>query len=426
MIHYISTNGIGNAWIAAEMQAMMRAGLPMRLHAMRGPHLRFYTSSWARAIDSDTRLIYPLAVLSTIRAMLLAPVRYRSRFCAALVNALFSPRESMRARLAGIAHFFVACCWADQLTRDGDPVTLIHSQWIHSCGTIGMYGAWLLDVPFSFTGHAVDLFRDRTALADKVRRASFIVCISRFHKRLYKRYGASEAKLITARCGIDLAMFKELPPSERSCSRHILSLGRLVEKKGFSTLIDACSLLRDRGVTFRCTIAGDGPLEATLRERIAALDLQDAITLTGAAIAQEQLASFLTSGDIFAQPCVWSQDNDVDGTPRTLMEAMACGTPCVSTRIAGIPDIITDSRSGLLVPPRDAEALADALQRLLDDTALAARLSRGGRQRIEEHFALPDCLEALEARFRAVLGMAPPNQSETIVITTAEADLVST
>ena len=115
------------------------------------------------------------------------------RYFAALANALFGKRESLRCRFAALSHFFVACHWARKLRRES--VSLIHSQWIHSCGTIGMYGAWLLGCPFSFTGHATDLFRDRVALEDKIRRADFIVCISKFHQNLYKTLGARDDQL---------------------------------------------------------------------------------------------------------------------------------------------------------------------------------------------------------------------------------------
>jgi glycosyltransferase involved in cell wall biosynthesis len=116
---------------------------------------------------------------------------------------------------------------------------------------------------------------------------------------------------------------------------------------------------------------------------------------------QEELPGFLSAADIFAQPCVWSRDNDVDGTPRTLMEAMAIGLPSVATRIAGIPDIIQDGQSGLLVEPNDAASLAGALQRLIEDPALADRLATAGRAQIEEKFQIDACLEPLAEAFRS-------------------------
>lgn len=401
MIHYITTNGIGNPWVAAELRGMIDAGIPVTLHSMRDAGEHFFAARWARRLNAKTKLIYPLPLWRFVLASLLAPFRFRSRFFACLANSLLGERESSRARIASIAHVFVASYWATELA--GLPVSLIHSQWIHSCGTIGMYGAWLLGVPFSFTGHAVDLFRDRVALRDKIARAEFIVCISEFHRALYLEYGAAPERLITVHCGIDVDSFEFRQRTRLAEPAHIITLGRLVEKKGNSYLVDACRILRDRGVRFRCTVAGDGPLTEPLRRQVEEDGLSGIVTVTGASLLQEELAGFMQSGDIYVQPCVWSSDNDVDGTPRTLMEAMACGVPSIATRIAGIPDIIEDRRSGLLVPPNSSAALADAIQQIVDDHALAELLSRCGRQKIERDFRLPDCLRPLEESFRLML-----------------------
>ncbi len=401
MIHYITTHGIGNAWVAVELNTLKSWRIPVVLHSMRKPALNFYSSDWAARLDRETRLIYPLPVLAVLAAVLVGPFLYGSRFFAALLNALFGKRESARVRVAGIAHFFVACYWARSLRNE--TVTQIHSQWAQSCASIGMHGAWLLDVPFSFTGHAVDLFRERAALCDKIRRAEFIVCISGFHRDFYLQNGACEEQLFIAYCGIDIGQFAYKGKEQIATPPHIISVGRLVEKKGFEYLIDACGLLRERDRELHCTIAGDGPLEEVLRKRVEERQLGDIVTVTGKKILQEELADFMYSGDVFAQPCVWSKDNDVDGTPRTLMEAMACGVPSVSTRLAGIPDIIEHGKSGLLVEPNSVEELADAIQDIIESPELARSLSLGGRERIEQRFKLPECVEPLKKRFQAKL-----------------------
>lgn len=397
MIHYITTNGIGQAWVTAELRVMERKGVPCVLHAMRQPHLHFFRSAWASRINEATRLIYPMPVIGTAVSLLMAPILFRGRFLSGLLNALFGKRESLRVRISASAHFFVACHWARQLRRDD--VSLIHAQWIHSAGTIGMYGAWLLGVPFSFTGHAVDLFRERVALEDKVRRSDFIVCISSFHRDLYRTLGAREEQLHLVYCGIDLDQF-EFAPRPVDERPRILSIGRLVEKKGFEVLIDACAILKQRGVDCECVIAGEGPLAASLKKRVDDRDVRQRVTVTGRKVLQEELSDWMGTGHIFAQPCVWASDSDVDGTPRTLMEAMACGLAAVATRLTGIPDIIEDGRSGRLVDPNDAEGLAGALQELIADETLRRRIAEGGRKRVEEKFQIDRCLEPLAALFR--------------------------
>lgn len=404
MIHYITTNGIGDAWIAAELRVVEQEGVPFRLHSMRPPHQTFYGSTWADCLNSQTEWIYPLPPVRAALSFLVAPFLFGKRFYSALWSAIASKRESLRNRVAVVAHFFVACHWARSLRNQ--EVTLIHSQWIHSGGTIGMYGSWLLGVPFSFTGHAVDLFRDRVALDEKINRADFIVCISNFHREFYLERGARADQLFISYCGIDVEQFVFQPRDEQPQTPHILSVGRLVEKKGFEYVIDACAILKKRRIPHRCTIAGAGPLEEILCQRVRDQKLDDVVQVTGQSVMQEDLPNFLATGDVFVQPCVWSSDNDVDGTPRTLMEAMACGLPSVATRIAGIPDIIEDEVSGLLVHMNDAISLANAVERLIVDRQLSDRISREGRRQIELKFKLPDCVYPTIKRFQEKLRVA--------------------
>ncbi|MCC6578875.1 MAG: glycosyltransferase family 4 protein [Phycisphaeraceae bacterium] len=404
MIHYITTNGIGNAWVANELKYVLAADIPVQLHAMRRPRATFHASDWAGQLDARTQAIYPLPPAGLLLSVLLAPLLFGPRFFAALANAIFGHRENFRARVAALAHFFVACHWARRIRNQ--PISLIHSQWIHSGGTIGMYGAWLLNKPFSFTGHAADLFRDRVALRDKIRRAAMIVCISEFHRQFYLQNGADPNKLFIVYCGIDVSHFT--PPAEgvtRSAGdrSHVIASGRLVEKKGFVHLIDAMDVLRQRGVSVRCTIAGNGPLEDSLRRRIADKQLGDFVRMTGKAIKQEEIPAFMRQGDVYALPCVWASDNDVDGLPQMLMEAMACGCPVISTKLVGIPDLILDGRTGLLVEPHDVEQLADAIQHMLADRDMTRRMALAGRQRVLDAFNLDTCLEPLIRHYRSYL-----------------------
>ncbi len=407
MIHYVTQNGIGNAWVANELSRVEAGGVPFVLHAMRGPDQLFHASPWAVRLNEQTRPLYPLPPLGLLVSLLLGPLLFGRRFFAALSNALFGRREHLRARIAGIAHFAVACHWARRLRAGPEPVTHIHSQWINSCGTIAMVGAWLLDVPYSFTGHATDLYRDRCALLDKIARADFIVCISEFHRRFYLEHGARPEQLFIAYCGIDPAVFYPPAADARQGERpyRIVASGRLVEKKGFADLIDACRLLADRGERFEVVIGGSGPLEAALKAHVERVGLADRIAITGQALLQEKIIDFMHGGDVYVLPCVWAADGDVDGLPQMLMEAMASGLPAISTRLVGIPDLIRDGETGLLIPPNDPAALADAIARLMHDRALGRRLAEDGRRWVHERFDLGTCLEPLIERYRQRLGL---------------------
>lgn len=416
MIHYITGNGIGNAWVANELRGLSGADIPFVLHSMRAPDSTYHLSEWANKIERETRFIYPLPTVGLIVSVLAAPFLFRGRFFAALFNTLFGRREHMRARVAAIAHLFVACHWARGLRNE--PVTLIHSQWIHSNGTIGFYGGWLLNRPFSFTAHATDMFRDRVALLDKIDRAEFIICISEFHRQFFIEQGADPAKLVIMYCGIDPNVFTPAP-LEPIVDRpmRIRSSGRLVEKKGFAELIEACGKLASRGEAFECVIAGSGPLEAELRAKIDVAGLSEHVKMTGEALKQEKIAEFVHGGDMYVLPCVWASDNDVDGLPQMLMEAMASGRPVISTRLVGVPDLVIDNETGLLVEANDTEALADAMLRMRDEPGLRERLAKAGLAIVHEKFNLGDCLEPILNQFRRKLGM--PEGSSADAGTTA-------
>jgi colanic acid/amylovoran biosynthesis glycosyltransferase len=402
MIHYMTTNGVGNAWVGNELRVVMREGIPVVLHSLIRPKTTFFSSEDVLRMDRETRALYPLSKLRLFRAVGLAPLRFRGRFAGALWNSLTGRRESLRNRVVGMYHLLVACHWAGELRKE--QVDLIHSQWIHSGGTVAMYGAWLLGRPFSFTGHAADLFRERAALENKIERAEFIICISSFHRDFFLKHGARPEQLHIAYCGIDTTHFsprlRERKPGQRF---RILSSGRLVEKKGFEWLIRACERLRERGVDFECAIAGSGPLEGALRKQIEAASLSNQVTLTGKQLNQEDIPEFMAGGDVYCLPCVWASDDDVDGLPQMLMEAMACGLPAVSTRLVGIPDLVIHEKTGLLVEPKQAEELSDALERLMRDPALASRLAAAGREHVIKDFDLSNCLKPLLDQFRAHL-----------------------
>lgn len=402
MIHYMTIQGVGDAWVGNELRVVQGADIPVALHALRKPQKTFFSSDDIAALDAATQAIYPLSKRQALAALLAAPGRFGGRFWRALGQGLFGARESLRIRALGLWHLAVACHWANGLR--GQDVPHIHSQWAHAGASVAMYGARLLGTSFSFTGHAADLFRERAALKSKIEAAAFIVCISEFHRQFYLSEGADPAKLFVAYCGIDTTHFSPVrrtrPPG---APLRILSSGRLVDKKGFNVLIDALALLRDRGLAFEAVIAGSGPLEDSLRAQITAQNLDTQVTLTGEALKQEDIPTFMATGDVYTLPCQRAPDGDIDGLPQMLMEAMACGLPAVSTDLVGIPDLIKDDETGLLIPPEDASALADALERFDQDTALGDRLADAGRAYVLERFDLSVCLEPLLAQYRSRL-----------------------
>lgn len=165
----------------------------------------------------------------------------------------------------------------------------------------------------------------------------------------------------------------------------ILSVGRLVEKKGFEDLIRACAWLREGQVEFRCEIIGTGERREALKALIAELDLEQHVTLVGPRSQDEVLRAYRRA-TVFALPCIVASDGNRDGLPTVLLEAMAVGLPVISTRLVGVPEIVEHGVDGLLVEPGDSAALAASLTRVLRDGELRDNLSRAGRRKVGQRF----------------------------------------
>jgi colanic acid/amylovoran biosynthesis glycosyltransferase len=248
---------------------------------------------------------------------------------------------------------------------------------------------WCYDFTFSFTGHANDVFCDDNESPITLQRlmndASLVVTVSDFTAGdLHHRFPAAARNVRRVYNGLDLARFEV-----RHAPTHpplIFSVGRLIEKKGFDDLITACARLKERGLSFRCEIAGDGPLETELREQIDRLGVGDRVTLLGAT-TQGEIIGKLGETRVFALACVTERDGGRDNLPTVLMEAMAAKIPCVSTRLAGVPEMVEDGVSGLLVEERHPDELAAALEKVLVDDELAQRFGEAGHARAQRLFA---------------------------------------
>jgi glycosyltransferase involved in cell wall biosynthesis len=185
----------------------------------------------------------------------------------------------------------------------------------------------------------------------------------------------------------------------------ILAVGRLVEKKGFGDLIEACGILERQGRRFGCRIVGAGALAADLQGRIHRWGLADRVELVGPR-PQNEVIEEMRNAAVLAVPCIVGQDGDRDGLPNVIQEAFALGTPVVSTDVTGIPEVVRDGETGLQIPQRDPQALAHALERLLLDPALRVRLARGARRLIEAEFDIRRNSARRRALFRGELPVA--------------------
>ena len=232
----------------------------------------------------------------------------------------------------------------------------LHSHFASGSTRLAKYVHLITGVPFSFTAHAKDIFSDRVSrkqLRRRMEKAKFVVTISDYNRKYLKGILKS-AKIFVIRNGIPLESFS---PNGKHAMREkvpiVLAVGRLVEKKGFSYLIDACAELKRLRANCRCVIVGDGPLRGQIEAQIRRLDLQGYVTLEGFKTHDELIREYYRKATLFALPCKETKNKDRDGLPVALEEAMAMGIPVVTTPIEGSPERLRHNRTGALVPAGD-------------------------------------------------------------------------
>jgi colanic acid/amylovoran biosynthesis glycosyltransferase len=362
-------------FIVNEILQHEEAGLPIEIFALR-PVLETHFQDVLAAVRAPVTYVPDkISKAASLWASINAARRGLPDFWVALdelgdmeaEDLLQAIDLALRARERGVTHF--------------------HAHFGTVSATVTRLAARFARIPYTLTLHAKDIYHvsvDPALMRKKLGDAARVITVSDYNQRyLAAAYDHAATKIIRLYNGLNMARFAFTPPNRTS--REILAVGRLVEKKGFDGLIDACAILRDRGVAFQCRIVGEGTERANLSARIAHLNLGAMVRLVGPQPHAELIGTFREAA-VVAAPCVIGADGDRDGLPTVLLEAMALGVPCVATDVTGIPELVRDGDTGLCVPQRDPPALADALQRLLDDADLRADLATRARRLIERDF----------------------------------------
>jgi glycosyltransferase involved in cell wall biosynthesis len=303
---------------------------------------------------------------------------------------------------AGAPHRASAAAWlravglAPAARRLG--IRHFHAHFAAGANVAAFSLARLTGTTFSFTTHAVDLYARPVQLCATLAAARFAVTSTAANLAfLADTCGPGlAAKVALVRACVDPEDFAALARSPQPTPT-LLSVGRLIEKKGHRDLVAALALVRASGVPFQAWIVGDGPERPALEAAIERHDLGSAVSLLGP-VTQSDLRRLYARSDLVALPSVVAADGDRDGIPVTLIEALAAGLPVVSTTISGIPELVTEE-VGILVPPHDPPALAAALTSLLADPGLRRRLGAAGPARVRSHFDVAASAEAMARLF---------------------------
>ena len=415
---------ISELFIASEIWRLETLGVPLRLYvlkpadeavrhpvvdriAARPEYLPATTSLSRSRLLPWLRRNLPPFLPSVGRVARRHPAGL-ARACGRALAQSVRARSGWRPKRIYVKELLQAVALADRIDAHGD-VRHLHAHFAHGTTTVTWFAAAILDLPYSFTGHAKDIYRGSLnpagLLERKMRGAEFVVTCTGANAEHLRALGTGVPVHLVYH-GLNADFTSLLHEGCEGCAPdrlRIVSVGRRVPKKGFDVLVDALALLRDRGVDAELVIAGEsGDQDAALVAQVERLGLSDRVELRGT-VTQRELLELYRSSSVFALACRVVGDGDRDGIPNVLVEAMAAGLPVVSTSISGIPELVLDGENGVLVEQEDAVALADGLARIAGDPAFAQRIAQAGRDTVMDRFDG----DALAARMAGLFAGAP-------------------
>ena len=397
---------LSETFIAQEVRALEACGLDIRLISLRHP-----TDVDRHPVHRETR----------------APVSYLPEY---LYREPVRVWRGWRAARLKPGYARALGCWLGDLRRDPTPnrvrrfgqalvlarelpdeVEWIHAHFLHTPASVARYAAMMLGLPWSCSAHAKDVWTTPGwEKAEKLAECRWLVTCTKANADHLAALAPDPGRVDLVYHGLDATRFPPppgcRPPRDGSDAGDpvvILSVGRAVEKKGYGGVMDALAGLPG-GLNWRFVHIGGGHLLANLRRRARRAGLGGRITWLGAQ-PQETVLDHYRAADVFVLNCRIAADGDRDGLPNVLMEAQSQGLACLSTTVSAIPELIDDGRTGLLVPPDDPAALAAALERLIVDAKLRARLGGAGMARVCKRFSFEEGVGRLAARFGLAAGV---------------------
>lgn len=381
-----------DTFIQREVQGLRALGWQVHTFSVRRSDASHDVSDFIRSEKLATQYLLPLPWLRLLGANLGFALRQLRHYLQTLALAHRTARPGLRGWLYNMVYFQEAVVLALALRKQG--VQHLHNHLGDASGTVAMLAAELAGIGYSITVHGPHLFFDplHWSLPDKLRRSRFIACISHYCQSQLMLFSKPEdwARLAIVHCGVDPDQYTVQPI--RCSATQLLYVGRLAAEKGLLILLESLHQLRNMRVPVYLTLVGDGEDRDLLLQRVAQLELSDMVHFAGFA-NEAGVRAHLQAADVFVLPSF------AEGVPVSLMEAMACGVPVVSTYVGGISELVEPDVTGMLVPASDATALAQALVKLLTNPELRQELARKGRARVEEQYHLGRQIHQLSGLF---------------------------
>lgn len=369
----------------------LRAGRAGTVHPMATRWLPVVqTASIARGCVEFVRLLItrPVPVLRVIR------------------DVVFDYAGDLRALVRALAAVFLAASLVPAARRGR--VTHIHAHFAELPAEAAWALAAFTDATYSITAHAYDLFVSTRGLDRRIRGAQFVACISEYNRRFLKARGTGGVEYPLVHCGVPTSELRRPPHAPSPEATRLIMVSSFQPKKGHTVLVEALrssSALRSA----RLDLVGTGPLEPRVRSLVHAAGLEDRVTFHGDQ-AEDAVRRMVAGSDILVQPSVVAPDGDMEGIPNSLIEAMALGIPVVTTSLSGIPELVIDGETGVVVRPGDPEALAAGLQTLIEDPEAARTRAAAGLAKVSAEFDIGDSAAAMASLLQRALNQGKPEK----------------
>lgn len=386
-------------FVIQELAALHESALPMRIYSLKHCHDDIIHPESLPLIDETVYLAWndPGLLLKACAGFLARPLRS----LAALGWILRHETWALLPFLKSLVIWYQSLAIARQMKADG--ITHIHAHWATMPTTCAVLLQILLKRPFSFTAHAWDIFVKNGSLAEKVRRSAMIITCTDYNRLHLQKICPQDAdKIFLNYHGVNTDLFTAGERRIDSVKPLFLSVGRHVEQKGYGDLIEAYRLLNERGLNFEAVIVGKGPLFEEHRLRIETYGLSAKVHLKNN-MPRAELRELYRRSCAFVLPCVVAANQDRDGIPNVILEAIAMGLPVVSTTVSGVPEAVIDGKTGKLVAPHDAAALAEAIEAVAVNPAAQTEMGRAARVLAEEKFAARIHMQALTEKMQDLL-----------------------
>lgn len=381
-----------DTFIQREVIGLRGLGWEVKTFSVRQSDASHDVSDFIRAEKLATHYLLPLPWFRLLVMNMRFLFRQPRRYMRTLALAQRTRRPGLKGWLYNMAYFQEAVALAHALRLQG--IQHLHNHLGDASGTVTMLAAELAIVGYSITVHGPHLFFDplHWALPEKLRHSRFVVCISHYCQSQLMLFTRPDdwSRLAIVHCGVASDQYA-VQAARRAASR-LLYVGRLAAEKGLLILLDSLQQLRNMQVPVQLTLVGDGEDRNLLQGRVAQLGLSDVVQFAGFA-NEAGVREHLRDADVFVLPSF------AEGVPVSLMEAMACGVPVVSTYVGGINELVVPDETGLLVPASDALSLARALAQLLMNRKLREKLARNGRAHVEKHYHLGRQVQQLSDLF---------------------------